>query len=293
MLRTSLRSLRSVRVRPAKPAARRPFASSCSSHAGGSARAPLAGTLALSLAFTTATWYIKPELFPSFPTASAEDGSTYKDPSTSTPFPTSITSPSGSEELLVGTGLKCVSFLNIRVYAAGIYVQTTALERIRLGKLAGWENGSALHAVGDDLVGRLFDDKYDLAVTVVPLRSTTLSHLRDAFSRALVQRLKRPEVAAALTLEETEEASQSLNELRSLFPPKNISKGSPLVIHFSGSDNSIRFSLPDPNNPSSPEEVLGTLTNPTLTRQLFIHLASASEELRTSVARGFAGEARS
>lgn len=75
----------------------------------------------------------------SVPTASAEDGSTYKDPSTSTPFPTSITSPSGSEELLVGTGLKCVSFLNIRVYAAGIYVQTTALERIRLGKLAGWE----------------------------------------------------------------------------------------------------------------------------------------------------------
>lgn len=64
------------------------------------------------------------------PTAHAEaelSSKLYIDPTTSTSFPTSITSPDGKRLALVGTGVRTVSFLSIRVYAAAFYVEESAL----------------------------------------------------------------------------------------------------------------------------------------------------------------------
>lgn len=52
------------------------------------------------------------------------------DPTSSTPFPTLIRAPDGSNLKLVGTGVRTVSFLGIRVYAAGFYVDERAMDRI-------------------------------------------------------------------------------------------------------------------------------------------------------------------
>lgn len=63
----------------------------------------------------------------------------YKDPTTSTPFPSRLTSPDGTQLRLVGTGVRTVSFLNIKVYAVGFYVSEQELQWAKDGKIAGWE----------------------------------------------------------------------------------------------------------------------------------------------------------
>lgn len=64
----------------------------------------------------------------------------FVDPTTSTPFPHRLVAPDGKTHLrLVGTGVRTVSFLNIRVYAAAFYVSEPELEAALAGKLAGWE----------------------------------------------------------------------------------------------------------------------------------------------------------
>ncbi|KAK4705894.1 hypothetical protein P7C70_g309, partial [Phenoliferia sp. Uapishka_3] len=263
-----------------------------------------AALLGVAGVFGAASWSLRPDLVPSLPFAHAEEAGVYIDPTTSTPFPSTISSPNGTVLQLVGTGVRTVSFLSIRVYSAGIHIAAEAVDKIQAGKLAGWEGytparltppypADAPQLCGEALIGQLLNEKYEVAVTIVPLRNTTLPHLRDGFSRALVARLKLPHVASAMSPEETEAASTKLPELRSFFPGKALAKGTPLVCHFS--PTSVRFELPDPKDPAK-TEVLGVLVDPFLTRQLFLSYFSdagaISEELRASVAKGLAGEAR-
>lgn len=63
----------------------------------------------------------------------------YTDPTTSTPFHSRLTSPDGTQLRLVGTGVRTVSFLNIKVYAVGFYVSEQELQWAKDGKIAGWE----------------------------------------------------------------------------------------------------------------------------------------------------------
>lgn len=64
----------------------------------------------------------------------------FVDPTTSTPFPHRLVAPDGKTHLrLVGTGVRTVSFLNIRVYTAAFYVSEPELDAALAGKLAGWE----------------------------------------------------------------------------------------------------------------------------------------------------------
>lgn len=91
--------------------------------------------------------------------------------------------------------------------------------------------------VGEALIGKLVHAKYDFAVVIstssylqaavpsltfrsrplVPLRNTSLTHLRDAFARALVSRLKLPQVTSALTPEENEVSHNILMLFPSFF----------------------------------------------------------------------------
>lgn len=54
--------------------------------------------------------------------------STYLDPTTQTAFPSSLPSPSAPLQL-VGTGVRTVSFLAVRVYTAGFYLAEGALSQ--------------------------------------------------------------------------------------------------------------------------------------------------------------------
>ncbi|GAA5947012.1 hypothetical protein JCM3765_002116 [Sporobolomyces pararoseus] len=259
-------------------------------------------------------WEFKPELMPSLPVAHAEappvasSASTYLDPTTKTPFPSTLVSPDGVKLQLVGTGVRKVSFLAIKVYAVGFYVSEKELEAAKAGKLEGWkgytpERLMAPHSIpadeqksqpaGEALIDNLLE-KADAAVVIIPLRNTSLPHLRDGFSRALVARMKVPSVAAAFDDQAGERTGAALVEFKSFFPNGKLASGAPMELFYSAVNRSILFQIRDA--PAAPAQVLGTLKDGLLSQQLmvsyFSNTAAPSEELRKSVAMGFAGESR-
>ncbi|GAA5905215.1 chalcone isomerase domain-containing protein [Sporobolomyces salmoneus] len=235
---------------------------------------------------------------------------TYLDPTTKTPFPTTLVSPDGVKLRLVGTGVRTVSFLSIRVYAVGFYVSEKEFEAARSGRLEGWKGYTperllAPHTipveeqqsqpVGEALIDNLLE-KADAAVVIIPLRNTSLPHLRDGFSRALVARMKVPSVAAAFDEQVSERTGAALVEFKSFFPNGKLASGAPMEVYYSAPNRSILFQIRDASIDKAPAQVLGTMKDGLLSRELmvsyFSNTAAPSEELKKSVAMGFAGEPR-
>ncbi|GAA5918316.1 hypothetical protein JCM1841_002168 [Sporobolomyces salmonicolor] len=298
--------------KPARSPALRTFASTPRSTSSLHAAARpwlLAGTL-VGAGLAYAAWELKPEALPSLPVVHAEgpsSSSAYIDPTTKTPFPSTLTGPDGTKLRLVGTGVRTVSFLSIRVYACGFYVSERELDAAKAGKIAGWQgytperllppfaipSGEPERPVGEALIDNLLE-KADVAVVIVPLRNTSLPHLRDGFSRALVARMKVPSVAAAFDETVSERTGAALVEFKSFFPSRTLVKGAPLELYYSAVDRSVLFQLRDEK--SGAPEPLGTLRDGLLAKELmvsyFSDTAAPSEELRKSVAMGFNGEER-
>ncbi|GAA5835247.1 hypothetical protein JCM11251_006658 [Rhodosporidiobolus azoricus] len=262
-------------------------------------------------ALTYAVWELKPEVFPSPAPLHADAPPLvghYIDPTTKTPFPHTLSSPQDGTRLrLVGTGVRTVSILSIKVYAVAFYVSERELEQAKAGKIAGWEGytperlippfsipaGEPERPVGELLMDNLLE-KADAAVVIVPLRNTSLHHLRDAFTRALIARMKIPRVVEQFTGEMNEQTGAALVEFKSFFPPSSLSKGSPLELYYSAVNRSVLFQLKDSKTPQA--VTLGTLREPLLAKELMISYfsdsAAPSSELRKSTAMGFAGEER-
>ncbi|GAA5995033.1 uncharacterized protein JCM10292_004498 [Rhodotorula paludigena] len=232
----------------------------------------------------------------------------YLDPTTKTPFPSRLTSPHGVPLRLVGTGVRTVSFLGIRVYAAAVYVSEREFDLAKHGTIAGWEGYTPERLIppfaippgdqpdrpkGEELVHNLLE-KADMAVVIIPLRNTSLPHLRDGFSRALVARMKNPRVSQEFTDAMNESTGAAMIEFKSFFPGKTLSKGMPLELYYSAVGRSVTFQLR--NEETRSPEVLGTLREPILARELMVSYfsndAAPSSELVKSVAMGFDGAPR-
>ena len=67
----------------------------------------------------------------------------------------------------------------------------------------------------------------------MPTRSTSYTHLRDAFLRALQSRLSAAVRDAAIPDDIVAEVSSSLRKLKGLFPNSNLAKHTPLDIYVS------------------------------------------------------------
>ncbi|GAA5976783.1 hypothetical protein JCM11641_000870 [Rhodosporidiobolus odoratus] len=257
-----------------------------------------------------AVWEPKPELLPALTLLHADappSTHTYVDPTTSTPFPSTLVSPDGTTLRLAGTGVRTVSFLSIRVYAVGFYVSQKEFELAKAGKIAGWEGytperlippysvpeGEPNRPVGEDLVGSLLE-KADAAVVIVPLRNTSLTHLRDAFTRAILARMKVPRVAEAFDAEANEQSGAALVEFKSFFPATNFKKGTSLELYYSAAKRSVQFMLE--NEKTGKRDVLGIFREPILAKELmvsyFSNTTAPSSELVKSVAMGFNGDGR-
>ncbi|KPV78455.1 uncharacterized protein RHOBADRAFT_41001 [Rhodotorula graminis WP1] len=304
----------------ARAAASRPSSSSSSSTSPRSiatrARLPrnphspnwgLVGAAAAATGLAAAAYHLKPEWLPTPAPLHADAPppvGVHLDPTTKTPFPTRLTSPDGTQLRLVGTGVRTVSFLAVKVYAVAFYVSERELDLARQGKLAGWNaytperlippfKVSAVDAtapnrlVGEELVETLLE-KADAAVVIIPLRNTSLPHLRDGFSRALVARMKVPRVSNEFTDTMNEATGAAMVDFKSFFPSRTVQKGMPLELYYSAKDRSVTFQLRDEN--THRPEVLGTLREPTLATQLmasyFSNDNAPSPELVKSVAMG-------
>ncbi|KAM0793265.1 hypothetical protein ACM66B_000727 [Microbotryomycetes sp. NB124-2] len=224
----------------------------------------------------------------------------YIDPTSKTPFPTHLQSPTGKRLVLVGTGVRTVSFLAIKVYAGAVYVEEHALARFRAAypsytpdKLLPPFPKATDDPYGERLVAQILDTA-DVAIVIVPLRNTNLPHLRDGFARGLLARLKLPHVTEAMTDAENEAAPAAITEMRSLFPSRTLLKGAPLELYYSAQDRQVQFQSRAARD--APPDVLGKLTHPKLARELILSYFSdsleTSLELRKSVADGLAGAPR-
>ncbi|WVW79059.1 hypothetical protein I302_101022 [Kwoniella bestiolae CBS 10118] len=224
------------------------------------------------------------------------------DPDTNIQFPLDLspslatTSPALS---LVGLGVRKVSFLRVKVYSAGFYLDEVALKDLH--NVEGWHTFTAQHLLtpptktpsdpldapqlsGEGLMKNLFDRPVAVAVRIVPNRNTDFGHLRDAFTRALQARQKLARSKGELTDDDEQRITQSIQTLKSFFPAQTVQKGKQvvllrpreggLIVEFEGT-------------------ILGRLNDPWIGKQLmltyFADREVVSEKLKEDVAKGLEG----
>jgi len=143
------------------------------------------------------------------------------DPATSIEFPTTLTIPSKiplPKFSLVGVGVRTVSFLSIKVYSVGFYADLDN-PNLKISKSATSEE-KIDHIVRNTAC----------AIRIIPTRSTSYSHLRDGFMRALLARMKLSHTRDTITEKEEEAAQSPLRTLKSIFPNTPLAKHTPLDI---------------------------------------------------------------
>ncbi|ORX38909.1 chalcone-flavanone isomerase-domain-containing protein [Kockovaella imperatae] len=168
------------------------------------------------------------------------------DPDTEVRFPVSFIPTSPCPPLhLVGLGVRKVSFLRVKVYSAGFYIEESRIKNLH--HVPGWHNFTALHLLtppspsgsdplgapqmtGEALIKSLLDQSVSCAVRIVPVRSTDFSHLRDGFTRALIARQKLARTSGSITETEDARITESIQSLKSLFPSQKVPKGHSLSL---------------------------------------------------------------
>lgn len=125
---------------------------------------------------------------------------------------------------LVGMGVRTVTFLNMYVYVAGLYVEEDALPtaqaQCKMGEVPLEEQVRAWLEAG-----------VTCAIRVVPVRATDMNHLRDGFVRTINTRAKdarTPENVYQMTDEAEEALAHNLRDFKGLFPRSKISRGQTL-----------------------------------------------------------------
>lgn len=159
--------------------------------------------------------------------AAGKDVDVILDPTSQMPFPKSLVSPSGAKLAFVASGVRTVSFLSIRVYAAGFYVNESALQSAKgvqdeqqMRQLL--ERNDVETSVGkSDSCSCRASELMQVAAVITPLRGTGLSHLRDGFARALMSRLKLPQVSGHLAPERVSVRCSRASRVMKLTPQES------------------------------------------------------------------------
>ncbi|KAF8168266.1 chalcone-flavanone isomerase-domain-containing protein [Crassisporium funariophilum] len=159
-------------------------------------------------------------------TAVNEDGvnDTVVDPATSIVFPKTMKIPANIKLpplTLLGVGVRTVSFLGIKVYSVGFYADLSNPNLKILPDMTAEEK--IKHIVQNT----------SCVIRIVPTRSTSYTHLRDAFMRALQTRLAAGIKEGRITEEVAQAAASPMRKLKSLFPNSPLAKHTPLDIFLS------------------------------------------------------------
>jgi hypothetical protein len=200
------------------------------------------------------------------------------DPDTSTLHPvrlplTSITTPL----TLVGLGVRTVSFLSVRVYSAGFYIEDESIKTLH--DIAGWtvrllhhhlltkandqnytsnlllspptiSNVDTPQLTGEALINNLIDTGVRCALRIVPVRNTDFSHLRDGFTRAVQARQKIARNSKSLSEEDEVRIGESLQKLKGLFPAQSVPKGKALVLLRTPTGLTVEYEVSHPALPN-------------------------------------------
>ncbi|KAI9066685.1 hypothetical protein FKP32DRAFT_1755735 [Trametes sanguinea] len=143
------------------------------------------------------------------------------DPATSIEFPTQMKIQSRTPLptfTLMGVGVRTVSFLGIKVYSVGFYAD------LNDPKLDVPEDATPEEKIEYIVKNRA------CVLRIIPTRSTSYSHLRDGFMRALQARQLLCRQRGQLTPDEELAIQSPLRKLKSMFPNTPLAKHSPLDI---------------------------------------------------------------
>ncbi|EKM60830.1 uncharacterized protein PHACADRAFT_155945 [Phanerochaete carnosa HHB-10118-sp] len=125
---------------------------------------------------------------------------------------------------LVGVGVRTVSFLGIKVYSVGLYADLNG-PKLNISKSATPEE-KIEHIIRNSVCVL----RIAVRVRLVPTRSTSFSHLRDGFMRALQARLVLAKQRNSITADEELAVQSPLRKFKSMFPGTPLPKGQALDI---------------------------------------------------------------
>ncbi|KAF5377510.1 hypothetical protein D9615_005139 [Tricholomella constricta] len=194
---------------------------------------------------------------------------TIVDPATSIEFPTTLRIPSKVKiptMTLVGFGVRTVSLLGMKVYSVGFYAD---LENPNL-KISR-------DMSPDEKINQIVHNSA-CVVRLVPVRTTSYTHLRDAFMRALQARMALGKKEGTLTEEQAYDIGSPMRKLKSLFPNSPLAKHAPLDVF---------LTAPTPGRPRTLVfRDLGAIENDWVATEFVLHYfegAGPSPALKKSV----------
>ena len=226
----------------------------------------------------------------------------------------SPTSPTGKpdEYTLLGLGVRTVSFLSLKVYVVGFYVQTSSLHTLQasLIKQVNEQASALIPGEKEQLKQRLLspDESYaiwdriiretpvSVAIRIVPTRDTDFGHLRDGFVRGITQRTQqrvgtRPAAATGgLELGEYADAAfgAALKAFQALFGGRGKAPTGSVLLLVRPEDGSLRALWSKKDGSEAVE--MGSVADERITRQLMLlYLGGkkvSSEPARESIVDG-------
>jgi hypothetical protein len=138
------------------------------------------------------------------------------EPNSGVPFPYRVSAPSGGEHVLTGTGIRTKTFLKVKVYAFGLYVDSAAAA----AALAA-HAGKDLKALQRDTAfyGDILKLQFPMTLRLVMTRNVGGEDMADAFDGAL-----RPRVQRAATEKNMPGGEQALDTFRQYFSVGEMTK---------------------------------------------------------------------
>jgi hypothetical protein len=115
----------------------------------------------------------------------ALQGASVTEPATGVAFPTRLDAP-GGPQLLTGTGVRTRTFLKVKVYAFGLYVDSGGAA----GALGAWRGKSAADLARDETLYReLLQGRFPMTMRLVMTRDVGGEQMAEAFDGALAPRV--------------------------------------------------------------------------------------------------------
>ncbi|KAI9322459.1 chalcone-flavanone isomerase-domain-containing protein [Dichotomocladium elegans] len=210
--------------------------------------------------------------------AEASYEGTVQEPSTKLVFPINL--QTGSEwTRLVGLGPRTVSFLKLNVYVLGLYMRSEDIGTLKTIK--GWEHFDKGEFLASEKMSlALLQQPVDVSIRIVPARGTNMQHLRDGFTRAILQRMRSQ--SQDMSEEKEREILKAIQEFKSLFPLQNIKRGTEFIFTKT-KDGGLKMEFEGKD--------LGTVKNDWLAVNFVMGYlnptAPASEDARQNIAQGF------
>lgn len=219
---------------------------------------------------------------------SANDANTVTVDSSISPFPTFIRQLEQknvhNDFLLLGYGVRSVTFVGFKVYGIGLYLNKNDVPTVQK-YLGGVTKQQLLEdSQSSELISKLLDNDVKFLVRINPVRNTDYGHLKDGLIKSIL--------AHPLSKENREPVGAGLEELRQVFLGH---RGSVPKDHllFLEIVKGGRLSVSYQNTKTGQIIEMGTVNEPLISKALFLQYLSGkkplSEPLRQSCVDGLVG----